>query len=256
MSLGDPERPRVVLVPGATGSKEDFVLLAPLLVEAGYFVESYDLAGQFESSGAGPPRGESFTYELFVGDLVAFLTAGHVPAHVLGYSFAGIVAALAFAERPGLFASLALLGTPPLPGQVFRHVRWLGPLSRLLPASMIASLLIWGLVTNQNRAKPGRLALVRWRFAFTSRRSVNDIVGLMKRMPDLRPVLGASGIPVLVAVGRHDLWRVDLHRRFARSIGAAFVEYPTGHSPNETTPHQLARDLIVLYDRVGRGGAP
>jgi hypothetical protein len=31
MSLGNPSRPRVLLLPGATGSKEDFVLLAPLI---------------------------------------------------------------------------------------------------------------------------------------------------------------------------------------------------------------------------------
>lgn len=51
VSLGDPQHPRVVLIPGATGSKEDFVLLAPLLADAGYFVQSFDLAGQYQSAG-------------------------------------------------------------------------------------------------------------------------------------------------------------------------------------------------------------
>ncbi len=127
--IGEAEQSRVVLVPGATGSKEDFVLLAPLLADAGYLVESYDLSGQYQSASAGPSAAEPFGYDLYVADLIAFLSKGSSPAHVLGYSFAGIVAEIALTERPDLFASLTLLGAPPQPGQVFRRVRWIGPLS-------------------------------------------------------------------------------------------------------------------------------
>ncbi|MDJ0322837.1 alpha/beta hydrolase [Cryobacterium sp. PH31-AA6] len=245
--IGEPGHPRVVLVPGATGSKEDFVLLAPLLAEAGYLVESYDLAGQSGSAAAGPPGGEPFGYGLFVTDLIALLANGASPSHVLGYSFAGIVAEIALTERPDLFASLTLLGAPPQAGQVFRRVRWIGALSWLIPARGIASLLIWGLLTNRNHAPPGRLALVRARFDATSRRSVDDIVGLMKRSPDVRRLLFESPIPMLVAVGEHDLWPTGLHRAFANRIGAACRVYATGHSPCETTPHQLARDMVALF---------
>jgi alpha-beta hydrolase superfamily lysophospholipase len=52
--MGPPDGRRVVLVPGATGSKEDFRRVLPLLAAAGYRAESFDLAGQFESAGAGP----------------------------------------------------------------------------------------------------------------------------------------------------------------------------------------------------------
>jgi pimeloyl-ACP methyl ester carboxylesterase len=250
--LGDPQRPRVVLVPGATGSKEDFVLLAPLLAAGGYFVQSYDLAGQYESASAGPPEGTPFTYELFVADLVAFLEAGSTPAHVLGYSFAGIVAELALVQRPELFATLTLLGAPPKPGQVFHHVRVIGLLSRVTSAHTIATLIIWGIVSNQNRVPPGRLALVRMRFDYTSRRSVDDIVHLMKHVPDLRHQLRRSPTPMLCAVGHHDLWPEELHRDFAGRIGAELRVYRSGHSPCETTPHQLARDLLELYARSSK----
>ena len=247
MALGDPAHPRVVLVPGATGSKEDFVLLAPLLAEAGYLVESFDLAGQYESASAGAAPGEPFRYDLFVDDLIAFLSTGSSPAHVLGYSFAGIVAEIALAERPDLFASLTLLGAPPQPGQVFRRVRWIGPLSWVITARGIASLMIWGLLSNRNHVPPGRLGLVRHRFDYTVRRSVDEIVGLMKRSPDLRRLLLRSPIPMLVAVGERDLWPTALHRDFANRIGAELRVYPTGHSPCETTPHQLARDMLALF---------
>ena len=251
ISLGRVGDPRVLLVPGATGSKEDFILLAPLLADAGYLVQSFDLAGQYQSAAAGPPSGRPYDYDLFVADLVAVLESGQTPAHVLGYSFAGLVAELALARRPELFASLALLATPPQPGQTFRGVRWLGPVSGLVPAPRIASLMIWGIETNQNHTRPGRLDLARTRFRSTDRRSVNEIIGLMKHTPDVRAELAASPVPKLIAVGRRDLWRVRLHQRFARRIHARLCVYPTGHSPCETTPHQLAHDLLWLYGRVG-----
>ena len=248
--LGDPGAARIVLLPGATGSKEDFVLLAPLLAGAGYLVQSHDLAGQYQSNAAGPGGTDPWDYALFVADLIAFLEAGTTPAHVLGYSFAGIVAELALAERPELFASLVLLGVPPQPGQAFRRVRWIGPLSRVLPPRRIAGLIIWGIVFNLNRVPPGRLALVRLRFGLTDRHSVDEIVGLMKRMPDRRALLRRTPIPCLVAVGDRDVWPVALHRDLARQIGADLRVYRTGHSPCETTPNQLARDLLALYDRA------
>jgi pimeloyl-ACP methyl ester carboxylesterase len=251
-SLGDPTHPRVVLVPGATGSKEDFILLAPLLAAAGYFVQSYDLAGQYESAAAGPSaRSEGrYDYELFVADMIAFLEAG-APAHLLGYSFAGIVAQLVLAVRPELILSLTLLTTPPLAGESFRGVRWIGPFSALVAARTIASLMIWGIVTNKNRVQPQRLAFVQKRFALTDRRSVDDIMRLMKRAPDLRANLRMAKIPILVVVGSHDLWPLRLHARFAEQIGARIAVYKTGHSPCETAPHQLAADMLRLFERSG-----
>ena len=249
IALGRPGAPRVLLVPGATGSKEDFVLLAPILADAGYRVESFDLAGQYESAAAGPAPGRHFDYELFVADLVAVLESGDAPVHVLGYSFAGLVAELTLARRPELFASLALLTTPPGPGQTFRGVRWLGPVSGLVPPHTIASLMIWGIVTNRNRTRPGRLDLARRRFGYTRRASLDEIMGLMKHTPDVLGHLARSPVPKLIAVGDHDLWKVAQHRRFADRIGAELRIYPAGHSPCETTPHQLARDLLALYAR-------
>lgn len=250
VSFGDPANPRVVLVPGATGSKEDFILLGPLLAAAGYYVESYDLAGQFHSAAAGPPAGTAYDYDLFVTDLIAFLRAGRTPAHVLGYSFAGFVAQEAFVRQPELFATLAFLGMPPQPGQSFRGVSWIGPLSYVTTAHGIAGLLIWGVSANLNRAAPGRVALVRERFELTTRRSVDEIVALMKNTPDRRIEVARSGIPLLVAVGQHDIWPTRLQRENAELLGATYREYPTGHSPCETTPHQLAADLLDLYARA------
>lgn len=247
VSLGDPAQPRVVLVPGATGSKEDFALMLPLLAQAGYFAQSFDIAGQYESHAAG--ANSAYTYELFVADLIAFLVAG-APAHLLGYSFAGIVAQLVAIRRPDLVRSLTLLTTPPGSGNVFASMKWLGPLAPITTPRRGAGLMIWGIVTNKNRVPPRRLEFVRSRFALTSRRSVDEIVGLMMTAPDLRSRVRTLQIPKLVVAGSHDLWPLAAHARFAHDLDAEFRAYPTGHSPSETTPHQLTADLLDLYSRA------
>ena len=121
VALGPVDGPRVVLVPGATGSKEDFVLMMPQFAAAGYRVESYDLAGQYESWAAGPwnlqPPRTRYDERLFLDDLLAVLDDGAGRAHVLGYSFAATLAELALLARPDRFASLTLLSAPPEPGQ-------------------------------------------------------------------------------------------------------------------------------------------
>jgi pimeloyl-ACP methyl ester carboxylesterase len=250
VSLGDPAHPRVLLAPGVSGSKEDFVLVAPVLAAAGYYVQSYDLAGQYESHAAGPPPGRRYDYALFRDDMVALLEAGD-RAHLLGYSFAATVAQQVAVERPELVRSLTLLAAPPQPGNGFRGVRGLGPFTWMATGRVGAALMTWGIVTNKNHVPPSRLDFVRARFELTSRRSMEDIIVLMKRAPDLRDRLRDVDIPKLVAVGSHDLWPTELHRELADRIGGDLAVYKTGHSPCETTPHALARDMLALFERAG-----
>ena len=253
VGLGSGARGRVVLFPGVTGSKEDFTLMLPLLAEAGYRVEAYDLAGQYESRDAGPenldPPRTRYDYPLFIEDLTAVLENG-ANAHVLGYSFAGLVSQLIVAERPELFATLTLLSTPPATGQVFRGVKRIGRFSSLAGPRSGASLLLWGIRNNLNRVPPQRIAFVRARFALTRRESVDDIVGLMMRMPDVADAVRAASVPTLVATGAHDLWPTEQYVAYARRIGAQVAVYETGHSPCETAPHQLVRDMLAMFAEV------
>jgi pimeloyl-ACP methyl ester carboxylesterase len=254
IEAGHTGDPRVVLVPGVTGSKEDFVLMLPSIAAAGFHVIAYDMAGQYESRDAGPanltPPATRYTHELFVSDLVALLESAPGAAHVLGYSFAGTVAQLALVKRPDLFLSLTLLSAPPQSGQGFRGVKRIGWISGLTTGGVGAALMIFGLKLNVVKVPRGRATFVRDRLKLTSRRSVADIISLMKQAPDLDAAVAASTVPKLVAVGEHDLWPVELHREFATAIGATLAVYPTGHSPCETSPNQLVRDLLALYQRA------
>jgi pimeloyl-ACP methyl ester carboxylesterase len=253
IEAGVPGRTRILLVPGVTGSKEDFILMMPALAAAGFHVLAYDMAGQYESRDAGPenlqPPTRHYDHDLFVADLVAVLESAPGAAHVLGYSFAGTVAQLALVQQPDLFLSLTLLSAPPQSGQGFRGVKRIGWISGLTTGRVGAALMIWGVTQNFVHVPAGRLAFVRERFLLTRRSSVADIISLMKRAPDLDAALRSSPIPKLVAVGEHDLWPLGLHRAFANAIDATLAVYPTGHSPCETSPNQLVRDLLALYSR-------
>ncbi len=256
--LGDPDAPRVVLVSGVAGSKEDFVLLFPLFAAAGYRVESFDLAGHYGSVEARPesldPPREHFDYRLFIDDLIAILEDGRTPAHVLGYSFAGLVAELALVERPELFASLTLMSAPPATGQVFRGIKHIGPISDM-PPHRAAGLILWGIRYNLNRTPPGRIAFVRERLTVTRRSAIDDVVGLMMTTPDFVAEVAAADIPKLIAVGEQDLWPIEQHAAYAEAIGARMVVYPTGHAPCETAPHQLVRDMLRLFADSAAGSA-
>ncbi|GAA1466434.1 alpha/beta fold hydrolase [Microbacterium thalassium] len=253
IAMGPVDGPRVVLVPGMTGSKEDFVLMMPLFAAVGYRVEAFDMAGQYESHGAGPenldPPGSRYTLELFVDDLLAVLQTRPGPVHALGYSFAGTVAAVAALHRPELFSSLTLLSAPPLAGQALRGFKVLGPLSPLVPGRALGRPFIAALKHNVHRAPHDRAVFVTARFGLTRTSSVGDILALMKRTPDVAEGLRNTGIPVLVATGTGDVWQVDAHRAFAERIGARFVALRTGHSPCETAPHQLTLEMLRLAGR-------
>jgi pimeloyl-ACP methyl ester carboxylesterase len=164
MSMGDPACPTVLLVPGVTGSKEDFTLMMPELARAGWHVVSFDMAGQFESAAAGPerriPPGERYDHALFVDDLLAVLAADAGPAHVVGYSFAGTIAQMALIARPDLFRSITLLSCPPLAGNSLRGMRGIGRFSSLVTGRTGASLMIWGIRRNFTRVGPARLAFL------------------------------------------------------------------------------------------------
>lgn len=256
LAAGPPDGERVVLVPGVTGSKEDFRFVIPELAGAGYRVESFDLAGQYESWRAGPerlsPPRPTYDYPLFVDDLIAVLEAGRTPAHLLGYSFAGIVAELVATRRPELVASLTLLSTPPVAGQVFRHVRWLGPISRVVGGRVIAALMKRAILLNVQGVHPGRQRFVTERFALTRPEAFRQVISLMRRAPDVESALREAPFPIAVAVGTRDLWPLDAHRRFAERLGATLAVYRTGHSPCETAPHQLSRDLLALFEKATR----
>ena len=106
--------PPVLLLPGWTGSKEDYLsVLEPLATALpGSRIIAVDLRGQYETPGDDDPA--AYALEALGLDVVALarsLDAG--PVHLVGHSFGGLVARSAILEYPRLFRSLTLLCSGP-----------------------------------------------------------------------------------------------------------------------------------------------
>ena len=258
--LGDPDAPRVVLVSGVAGSKEDFVLLFPLFAAAGYRVESFDLAGHYGSVDAGPenldPPREHYDYRLFLDDLIAILEDGATPVHVLGYSFAGLVAELALVERPELFASLTLMSAPPATGQVFRGVKHIGPISDM-PPHRAAGLILWGIRYNLNRTPPHadrvRPGADRGHPPPRDRRHRrahdDDARHRRRRRGDRHPEVHRGRRTGPVARRR------STRRTPSASVRAWRCIRPATRRARPR-PHQLVRDMLELFERPLTTGLP
>src|SRR5215831_4427888 len=66
-SHGAPVHGLVVMVPGFSGSKEDFIPLLTPIASAGFRVVCFDQRGQYESPG--PSRADAYSIEAFAEDL-------------------------------------------------------------------------------------------------------------------------------------------------------------------------------------------
>jgi len=106
-------RGNVLLIPGFTGSKDDFAELLPLLASAGWAAAAYDQRGQFESVG-GPD--DDYSLSGFAADAVqvsAAVFGRDERVHLVGHSFGGLVAATAAVEHEHAWASLTLMCSGP-----------------------------------------------------------------------------------------------------------------------------------------------
>lgn len=113
---GTPRRGTALLVPGFTGSKEDFIALLGPLSAAGYRTVAVDGRGQNETPG---PRDESaYAQPELAADVIAQTsalgTADGEPVHLLGHSMGGLVVRAAALAGTGLpWASLTLMSSGP-----------------------------------------------------------------------------------------------------------------------------------------------
>lgn len=109
-------RPRgtVLLLPGFTGSKEDFIALLQPLADAGYRAVTVDGRGQYETDGT--DRQETYEQGELAQDVLAQTAAlglGDGAVDLLGHSLGGQIARAAVLLDPAPFRSLALMSSGP-----------------------------------------------------------------------------------------------------------------------------------------------
>lgn len=242
-------RGTVLLVPGFTGSKEDFAPLLPLLARRGWDVWAYSQRGQADSVA---PVGEaSYTLEAFAGDALeaARAVGGGAPVHLLGHSFGGLVARAAVLAEPEAFRDVTLLCSGPRGwGDGKAELR------RVVDSR--GSLGLWerdhpDLVDQEPSTLSDREAFLRRRAEQTSADNLRGIIEILWDPADRTQDLLGTGVPVLVAHGEtDDAWPPEWQRRMALILGAPYEIIPAaGHCPAEENPAATAALLDAFWRR-------
>jgi pimeloyl-ACP methyl ester carboxylesterase len=240
-------RGKVLIVPGFTGSKEDFRTFVPVIAERGFEVLAYSQRGQADS--VAPVGVENYALDDFARDAIE--VAGFVgdgqPVHLLGHSFGGCVARAAAIAQATAFRSLTLLCSGPN-GWPGRHQD---------TTDAVAAGGSAGLWYRDNPDTLGvsdadldpELAFLRLRAERTSSDNLLAAADILRNDPDTTEELRQARIPTLVAHGEHDdKWPIDWQRDMAERLGAQYAVIPGGaHSPQVEAPEATADTLADFW---------
>jgi len=244
-------RATVVMVPGFTGSKEDFRLLLEPLRAAGLRVVAVDQRGQHESPGLDDPA--RYSVAELAGDLVELVKSlGEGPVHVVGHSFGGLVVRAAVLAEPSLFRSVVLMGSGPS--------GLTGPRADVLP--LMREILAEGglfAVWEASQALPGAkqhdpavAAFLRKRFLASHPAALHGMGDALLAEPDRVDELAATGLPLLVVYGEaDDAWAPSLQAEMAARLGAPVAVVPDAlHSPAAENPAHTVEVLLDFFRKV------
>ena len=245
---GVPERWPALLVPGYTGSKEDFIAIFQTLAQAGRRVVAIDMRGQFETKGPDDPA--AYTCEALGEDIdaVATVVGGGEPVHLVGHSFGGLVTREAVIGGATKLASYTLMSSGPagisgprekICRDLLRELPEVG-LEHLWTHRMEPEALVTGIPDDV-------VAFLRRRLFANAPAGLmtmaEQVLGAADRVDDLSEV----DVAILVLYGEHDDgWSPAIQAEMAHRLDADCVVVPGAlHSPAveapETTAHALTR---------------
>jgi pimeloyl-ACP methyl ester carboxylesterase len=260
LDAGDAGRGTALLVPGFTGSKEDFNGLLEPLANAGWRVVAVDGRGQYETGG---PRDESaYALRELAADVVAQAAAlGADRVHLLGHSFGGLVSrAAVLLDGAGPWASLTLMSSGPAAIETAQQQRTKMLLDALAVMDMES---IWQAMRELDvqeaapadepsspRTEPPGLD------EFLHRRWLSNVpeqlIAAGRQMiaePDRVAELAAVALPKLVVSGEVDYaWPTPWLDEMADRLGARReVVAGAEHSPNAERPEATAAVLDAFW---------
>lgn len=254
------DRPTVLLVPGFTGSKEDFREVLVPLAERGHRVVALDQRGQHES--AGPDQPDAYAIDHLAADLLALVDAlGAAPLHLVGHSFGGLVSRAAVLERPSAFLSLTLMCSGPaaLTGPRVELLPLLEPVLQQggMPALVEA---VAALESDDPRAQavPDDVrAFLRSRMLASSPAGLLGMAAGLTGEQDRVEELRDTGVPLLVLHGEgDDAWSPAVQAEMAERLGARYVVVPGAmHSPAVENPVPTVEALAAFFADVERSAA-
>ena len=258
-----PVRGTALLLPGFTGSKEDFIGLLDPLARSGLQVFAVDQRGQFETGG--PDDEAAYSLEELALDLravteaVTATAADGGPVHLLGHSFGGYVvreAVLRAAAGGGRLPwdSLTLMSTGPgavCPAEAGRAELLV---SVLPPVMELES--VWEAMRELEKASGGTPVADPQVADFLHRRWLANVPAALRVTgrqltvePDRVDALAGVELPKLVLSGEQDYaWPVPEQELMAKRLGARQVEVAgAGHSPNAERPEETAAALADFW---------
>jgi pimeloyl-ACP methyl ester carboxylesterase len=263
-AAGPCELGTALLVPGYTGSKEDFIPVLGQLAAAGRRVLAIDMRGQYQTPG---PDSPAAYHPQQLGADIAALAESAQAAHLLGHSFGGLVVREAVLRQPKpAITSLTLLSSGPgaLPGDREAELRFmLSVLDGVRPAELAAKIAeVWhGYLRPQAVADGVPAGIV----AFLEERMLaNNPVGLVAMArcllsaDDKTADLAKQGIPTFVLYGEDDnAWPAAMQEEMAATLNARRSCIPAAaHSPAVEAPATTADALTRFWNVTEGVGAP
>ncbi|MDA0638441.1 alpha/beta hydrolase [Nonomuraea sp. MCN248] len=250
-ATGVVERGPAILLPGVTGSKEDFIAVLQTLALSGRRVLAVDLRGQYETPGGDDPA--AYTCAALGADIDALAQqAGDgEPVHLVGHSFGGLVAREAVIDGRTKFGSLTLLGSGPagITGRRAEHARWL---ARTIPASGLRHVWHAGFEPDALAAEvpDDILAFLRERLLANAPTGLATMAAEVVSAPDRTDELRQIELPTLVLYGEHDDgWPAETQQEMAAALGAECVVVPgAAHSPAVEAPETTAAALVRFWN--------
>jgi pimeloyl-ACP methyl ester carboxylesterase len=263
-TMGVCERRPALLIPGYTGSKEDFIPVLQPLASAGRRIVAIDMRGQYQSPGA--PDASGYAPGELAADIAAIAEAiaGGQGLHLVGHSLGGLIAREAALARTARIISLTLLSSGPgrITGQRAEILRSVLAVMESADEAELRAMVerIW----QEHLAPEAKAAgLPEHVIAFLHERmSGNSPVGLVTMgryllaCPDRTAELAdLDGPPVLVLYGENDdAWPPAAQELMARQLGAHRVCIPgAGHSPPVEAPETTAAALTAFWREAEDG---
>ncbi|MFD4759895.1 alpha/beta fold hydrolase [Streptomyces sp. NPDC058439] len=246
-------RGTALLLPGYTGSKEDFIALLEPLSAAGYRTVAVDGRGQYETDGT--DRQEFYTQGELARDVLAQAAALGAPdngtVHLVGHSLGGQIARAAVLLDAAPFRSLTLMSSGPAEVAEAQQLK-VKVLSDALTTLTMAE--VWeamrALDPPEEAATDGEALRRRW-----LRHRPAQLIATGRQLatePDRVAELAAVPLPVHVLSGeRDDTWPAPLLDEMAQRLGARRTRIAGAeHSPNTDRPDQTAAALVTFWNSL------
>jgi pimeloyl-ACP methyl ester carboxylesterase len=242
----------VLLVPGWTGSKEDFTPLVAELAAYGWRAYAIDQRGQYQTPGPSDPA--AYTLDELGLDLVALSKELGGFSQLVGHSLGGLAGQAAVLADPSVFSTLTLLCSGPAGFSDEEARQRLGLLVFGLENLPIEQ--VYDLKLEHDRKQPrwtepadDIAAFMRTKFTSNSPAGLAAFTRHLIEAEDRVDKVAKSGVRAQVLYGAEDDgWPLEAQDDMAERLGTrAQVIADAGHSPAIDQPGTTARLLVQFF---------